>query len=56
VAARAGTKSPRLQLWRGFDIDIPVAALAMIPVIAKEGLDGVRGHSACADCCQVPEP
>jgi divalent metal cation (Fe/Co/Zn/Cd) transporter len=29
----------------------PVAALAMVPIIAKEGLDGVRGRSACADCC-----
>jgi divalent metal cation (Fe/Co/Zn/Cd) transporter len=29
----------------------PVAALAMVPIIAKEGFDGVRGHSACCDCC-----
>jgi len=28
----------------------PLAALIMVPVIAKEGLDGVRGR-ACADCC-----
>ena len=28
----------------------PVAALAMVPIIAKEGLDGVRGRSVCADC------
>lgn len=28
----------------------PVAALAMVPIIAKEGIDGLRGN-ACADCC-----
>ena len=28
----------------------PVAALVMVPIIAKEGLEGVRGHSACGDC------
>ena len=29
----------------------PVAALAMVPIIAREGIDGVRGRSACGDCC-----
>lgn len=29
----------------------PVAALAMVPIIAREGVEGVRGHSACGDCC-----
>jgi divalent metal cation (Fe/Co/Zn/Cd) transporter len=29
----------------------PLAALAMVPIIAKEGVDGVRGRSACDDCC-----
>lgn len=29
----------------------PVAALAMVPIIVKEGLDGVRGRSDCADEC-----
>jgi divalent metal cation (Fe/Co/Zn/Cd) transporter len=29
----------------------PVAALAMVPIIAKEGMDGLRGRSACGDCC-----
>ena len=28
----------------------PVAALAMVPIIAKEGIEGVRGRSSCADC------
>ncbi|HEU5154457.1 MAG TPA: cation transporter [Gemmatimonadales bacterium] len=32
----------------------PVAALAMVPIIAREGWEGIRGRSACADdCCQV---
>ncbi len=30
----------------------PVAALAMVPIIIREGWDGVRGRSACDDCCQ----
>ncbi len=29
----------------------PVAALAMVPIILREGWDGVRGRSACDDCC-----
>jgi divalent metal cation (Fe/Co/Zn/Cd) transporter len=29
----------------------PVAALVMVPIIAKEGLEGIRGRSACGDCC-----
>ena len=29
----------------------PVAALLMVPLIAWEGLQAVRGRSACADCC-----
>jgi divalent metal cation (Fe/Co/Zn/Cd) transporter len=29
----------------------PVAALVMVPFIAKEGVDGLRGRSACGDCC-----
>ncbi len=28
----------------------PLAALIMVPLVAKEGIDGVRGR-ACADCC-----
>lgn len=27
----------------------PAAALAMVPFIAKEGIEGLRGHSDCAD-------
>jgi divalent metal cation (Fe/Co/Zn/Cd) transporter len=29
----------------------PVAALAMVPIIVKEGLGGVRGQPACDDGC-----
>ena len=30
----------------------PVAALAMVPIIAREGWDGMQGRSACGeDCC-----
>jgi divalent metal cation (Fe/Co/Zn/Cd) transporter len=28
----------------------PVAALAMVPIITKEGLEGVRGEPGCDDC------
>jgi len=29
----------------------PLAALAMVPIIAKEGLEALRGDSACCDEC-----
>ena len=29
----------------------PAAALVMVPIIAKEGVDGLRGRSVCGDCC-----
>ena len=29
----------------------PVAAVLMVPIIVKEGLEGVRGRSACGDGC-----
>ena len=28
----------------------PAAALAMVPIIAREGVEGVRGRSDCQDC------
>ncbi len=28
----------------------PVAALAMVPIIAREGIEGLRGAPACTDC------
>lgn len=30
----------------------PVAALAMVPIIAKEGMEGVRGEAHCDDECR----
>lgn len=32
----------------------PVAALIMVPIIAREGLAGIRGESACAKCTNAP--
>jgi divalent metal cation (Fe/Co/Zn/Cd) transporter len=29
----------------------PIAGLTMVPIIAREGVQGLRGHSECADCC-----
>jgi divalent metal cation (Fe/Co/Zn/Cd) transporter len=29
----------------------PVAALGMVPVIAREGLHGIRGDAECEECC-----
>lgn len=29
----------------------PVAALVMVPIMAWEGVQAVRGRTACADCC-----
>ena len=28
----------------------PIAALVMVPIIAREGIEGLRGRSACDDC------
>ncbi len=47
VIALAGVGLNTLFGWWWADA---VAALAMVPIIAKEGADGIRGHSACADC------
>ena len=32
----------------------PVAALAMVPIILREGLEGVQGEAACTDCSVDP--
>lgn len=29
----------------------PLAALIMVPIIAREGIQAVRGRTECADCC-----
>jgi divalent metal cation (Fe/Co/Zn/Cd) transporter len=31
----------------------PIAALAMVPIIAREGLEGMRGEAPCSDDCQT---
>jgi divalent metal cation (Fe/Co/Zn/Cd) transporter len=30
----------------------PVAALMMVPLITREGIEGLRGHAPCCDDCQ----
>jgi divalent metal cation (Fe/Co/Zn/Cd) transporter len=50
VIALAGVGLNTLFGWWWAD---PVAALAMVPIIAKEGTEGVRGESSC-DCEPVP--
>jgi divalent metal cation (Fe/Co/Zn/Cd) transporter len=48
VIALAGVALTTMLGWWWAD---PVAALAMVPIITKEGLEGLRGESACAECC-----
>jgi divalent metal cation (Fe/Co/Zn/Cd) transporter len=48
VIALAGVALNALLGWWWAD---PVAALAMVPIIAREGLEGVRGSAQCADGC-----
>lgn len=50
--ALAGVALNALLGWWWAD---PVAALAMVPVIAKEGLEGLRGETSC-DCGPAREP
>jgi divalent metal cation (Fe/Co/Zn/Cd) transporter len=47
VIALAGVVLNALVGWWWAD---PVAALAMVPIIAKEGLEGLRGAAHCDDC------
>jgi divalent metal cation (Fe/Co/Zn/Cd) transporter len=39
-----------LNAWLGWWWADPVAALAMVPIIANEGMEAVRGDQHCADC------
>ena len=39
-----------LNAWLGWWWADPVAALAMVPIIAKEGVEGVRGAHRCSEC------
>ena len=36
----------------------PVAALCMVPIIAREGIEGLKGEDHCADCApaSIPPP
>lgn len=45
--ALAGVALNALVGWWWAD---PVAALAMVPIIVREGLEGVRGRTTCTDC------
>jgi divalent metal cation (Fe/Co/Zn/Cd) transporter len=41
-----------LNAWLGWWWADPVAGLAMAPIIAKEGIDSLRGKSCCDECCR----
>ena len=47
VIALAGVALNAIAGWWWAD---PVAALVMVPIIAKEGVEGVRAEDTCADC------
>lgn len=47
VIALAGVALNTFMGWWWAD---PVAALAMVPIVVREGLEGVRGESACSHC------
>lgn len=40
-----------LNAWVGWWWADPLAALVMVPLIAWEGIEAVRGRTICADCC-----
>jgi divalent metal cation (Fe/Co/Zn/Cd) transporter len=40
-----------LNAWLGWWWADPLAAIAMVPIIAREGVDGIRGEAPCDDCC-----
>jgi divalent metal cation (Fe/Co/Zn/Cd) transporter len=44
----AGLLSNALLGWWWAD---PAAALLMVPIIVREGIEGVRGRSSCGDGC-----
>ena len=51
VIALAGVGLNTMLGWWWAD---PAAALAMVPIIAREGVEGIRGESTCADCACEP--
>lgn len=48
VIALAGVLLNATLAWWWAD---PVAALGMVPIIVKEGIEGLHGEPACDDCC-----
>lgn len=48
VIALAGVGLNTLVGWWWAD---PLAALCLLPIIVREGMDGVRGEDACTECC-----
>lgn len=40
-----------LNAWLGWWWADPLAAVAMVPIIAREGIEGIRGAAHCDDCC-----
>jgi divalent metal cation (Fe/Co/Zn/Cd) transporter len=48
VIALAGVA---LNTWLDWWWADPVAALAMVPIIAREGIEGARGEPQCDECC-----
>ncbi|HEU5304049.1 MAG TPA: cation transporter [Gemmatimonadales bacterium] len=51
VIALSGVALNTLLGWWWAD---PVAALAMVPIIVREGVEGLRGETACAVCIAEP--
>jgi hypothetical protein len=39
-----------LNAWLGWWWADPVAGLVMVPIIGKEGIDGIKGKACCNDC------
>jgi divalent metal cation (Fe/Co/Zn/Cd) transporter len=50
VIALAGVGLNALFGWWWAD---PIAAIAMLPIILKEGVDGIRARSSCTDGCNA---
>lgn len=48
VIALAGVALNTLLGWWWCD---PLAALAMVPIIAREGIEAIKGEAHCDDCC-----
>ena len=42
-----------LNAWFGWWWADPIAALAMVPLIAREGMAALRGHVGCDDCIPI---